>query len=447
MVTILAVIGTTPYIALQLQSVTLSLEVFRAATGEAHSAEEVRLSALWIVAGLALFTIIFGTRKLDANERHHGVVVAIAVEAVVKLVALMAVGVFVVFYLADGPLDMARLIDESPIAAWQMDTSRWFGLIFLSAAAFLCLPRMFQIMVVENADERNLSVASWAFPLYLLLISLFVIPIAVMGLSQMPEGANPDMFVLTLPLQFGQDGLAIFAFIGGFSAATSMVIVAAIALSTMVSNNIVMPIWLNLRARPMMAGDVRGLVLTTRRLSIAGILLLGFVYYTALGGGSALAAIGLISFAGVAQVLPAMIGGIFWRGATRVGAGAGVMTGFLIWGYTMFLPSFGDGLLMSPELLAQGPWGIGWLRPQALFGIEGIDPVIHAVIWSMLFNTSAFFLGSFFSFPLPLERLQAAQFVQVWDHAPRPQTQSGGSGVEAEDLLVMTQRILGPQEA
>ena len=226
-----------------------------------------------------------------------------------------------------------------------------------------------------------------------------------------------------------------------------MVIVAAIALSTMVSNNIVMPIWLNLRARPMMAGDVRGLVLTTRRLSIAGILLLGFVYYTASGGGSALVAIGLISFAGVAQVLPAMIGGIFWRGATRVGAGAGVMTGFLIWGYTMFLPSFGDGLLMSPELLAQGPWGIGWLRPQALFGIEGIDPAIHAVIWSMLFNTSAFFLGSFFSFPLPLERLQAAQFVQVWDHAPRPQTQSGGSGVEAEDLLVMTQRILGPQEA
>ena len=203
MVTILAVIGTTPYIALLLQSVTLSLEVFRAATGEAHSAEEFRLSALWIAAGLALFTIIFGTRKLDANERHHGVVVAIAVEAVVKLVALMAVGVFVIFYLADGPLDMARLIDESPIAAWQMDTSRWFGLIFLSAAAFLCLPRMFQIMVVENADERNLSVASWAFPLYLLLICLFVIPIAVMGLSQMPEGANPDMFVLTLPLQFG----------------------------------------------------------------------------------------------------------------------------------------------------------------------------------------------------------------------------------------------------
>jgi Na+/proline symporter/nitrogen-specific signal transduction histidine kinase len=447
MVTVLAVIGTTPYIALQLQSVTLSLEVFRAASGEVHTDEEIRLTALWIAVGLAIFTIVFGTRKLDANERHHGVVVAIAVEAVVKLVALMAVGVFVVFFLAGGPIDMGRLIDESPIAAWQIDTSRWLGLIFLSGAAFLCLPRMFQVLVVENAEEQNLSVASWAFPLYLLLISLFVVPIAVMGLKLLPAGSNPDLFVLTLPLNFGQDGLAIFAFIGGFSSATSMVIVAALALSTMVSNNIVMPIWLNLRARPMVAGDVRAIVLIARRITIAVVLALGFIYYRVSGGGAALAAIGLISFAGVAQVLPAMVGGIFWRGATRVGAGAGVLVGFIIWAYTMFLPSFGEGVLMSPDLMAYGPWGIEWLRPRALFGIEGIDPVVHAVIWSMLFNSGFFIVGSFMSFPNPLERLQAAQFVEIWDRAPRPQRAASSPAVEPESLLVMAQRILGAPEA
>ena len=238
-VTLLAVFATTPYIALQLQSIALSFGAFAA-----ESSLAPRQLAMWVAAGLALFTILFGTRNLDANEQHHGVVTAIAVEAVVKMVALLAVGVWVVWGLAEGPADIMARIAAADRPAWAIQPGRWMGLTFLSAVAIMTLPRMFQVLVVENSDESHLATASWAFPLYLLGMSLFVLPIAVLGLERLPEGANPDLFVLTLPHALGQNGLAMLAFLGGFSAATSMVIIAAIALATMVSNHIVVPLWL-----------------------------------------------------------------------------------------------------------------------------------------------------------------------------------------------------------
>lgn len=443
-VTCLAVLGTAPYIALQLQSVTLSFAVFQA---DAPGAADLNTKSFLVAAGLALFAILFGTRRVDVNERHLGVVMAIAVEAVVKLVALLAVGIFVVFSVAGGPAGMAEMIDASEIARWQVAPDRWAVLIFLAGAAFLCLPRMFHVMVVENTDESHVSFASWAFPLYLMLISLFVVPIAVVGLSALPEGTNPDMFVLTVPLFYGENGLATLAFLGGFSSATSMVIVASIAVSTMVSNNIVMPIWLNSRqGGATVSGDVRDVALLSRRVAIIAVLALGLLYYRLSGGGAALAAIGLISFTGVAQVLPAMIGGIFWRGATRAGAAAGILTGAAVWLWTSFLPSFGDAGILSAEVFAEGPFGIGLLRPEALFGLEGLDPLVHAVFWSMLLNTLAFVVGSLVTFPSPLERLQAAAVVDVFRYAETTRGWSG-SAAEAEDLMLMSQRILGPREA
>ena len=442
LVTLIALIGTTPYIALQLQSVTLSFAVFTEG-----GPETLNSTAIWVAVGLTVFTIIFGTRKLDVNERHHGVVAAIAIEAVVKLIALLAVGIFVVFFVAAGPRDIAALIDASPIDVWELRPERWMTLIFLSGAAFLCLPRIIHVMVVENADERHLATASWAFPLYLFLMSLFVVPIAVVGLAMMPLGANPDLFVLTVPLALDRDGLATLAFLGGFSSATSMVIVAAIAVSTMVSNHIVMPIWLrSVPSGATVSGDLRQVVLVARRVTIAAVLLLGYLYYRVSGGGTALAAIGLISFAGVAQVLPALLGGIFWRGATRAGAAAGVTVGFLIWAWTLFLPSFGESGVLGAEVLAAGPWGIAALRPQALFGLEGLDPLVHSVVWSMSFNILAFLIGSFLSFPTPLERLQGASFVNAL--SPGGGARSWAvSGAGAEELLVMSQRIVGGRDA
>ncbi|MBS0126741.1 ATP-binding protein [Thetidibacter halocola] len=447
-VTVLSVIAATPYIALQLQSVVLSVDAFRHADPAAPVvADSQTMTAFWVAAGLAVFTVIFGTRNLDANERHHGVVTAIAVEAIVKLAALLAVGIFVVWGLMGGVTETLARIDASALGEWQVSGGRWAGLTFLSAAAFLCLPRMFQVMVVENDSDAQLRMASWAFPLYLMLMSLFIVPIAVAGLEILPAGANPDLFVLTLPLASGQEGLAVLSFLGGFSSATSMVIVAAIALSTMVSNHIVMPIWLRLReGTASFSGDVRKVVLRSRRLSIAGVLLLGYLYYSVSGGGAALSAIGLVSFTGVAQVLPAMLGGIFWRGATRAGALAGLSVGFVIWMYTLFLPSFGAGTLLPVNLFDQGPLGIAWLRPQALFGIEGLDALLHTVLWSLSLNAVVFISVSLLSFPQPLERLQGAQFVTT-DHVGGGARSWSSSAAQAEDLMVMTQRILGAREA
>ena len=447
LVTLLAVAGTTPYIALQLQSVTLSFSVFSRDMSAGFAQADLESTALWVAIGLTLFTVLFGTRNLDANERHHGVVTAIAFEAIVKLIALLSVGAFVVWGIANGPTDILARIDASPIAAWEIHPGRWTALIFLSAAAFLCLPRMFQVMVVENADERNLAMAGWAFPLYLMLMSLFVLPIAVVGLELMPRGSNPDLFVLTLPLSQGKDGLALLSFLGGFSSATSMVIVAAIALSTMVSNHIVMPIWLSLRPPgATVSGDLRQVVLTARRVSIAVVVALGYVYYRISGGGAALASIGLISFVGVSQILPVMLGGLFWRRATRIGAATGLITGFTVWLYTLFLPSIGGAGVLSDAVMQQGLLGFGILRPQGLFGTSGLDPVVHAIVWSTILNSLAFFSISLLTFPKPLERLQGVQFVNVFEHSQGPSGwTSGGAG--AEDLLVMSQRILGARQA
>ncbi len=450
-VTVMAVVGVTPYIALQLQSVVLSLSIF--AAPEAIPGAEVGAginagrAALWVALGLALFTVLFGTRNLNVNERHHGVVIAVAVEAVVKLVALLAVGIFVVWGVAGGLTETMTRIDASEIGAFRVQGSRWAALTALSGAALLCLPRMFQVMVVENDDERYLQIASWAFPLYMLLMSLFVVPIAVVGLDLLPEGSNPDLFVLSLPLSQGQNGLAMLSFLGGFSSATSMVIVATLALSTMVSNHIVMPIWLALRRDgATQSGDVRNVVILARRLSILLIIGLGFLYYRSSGGSGALAAIGTISFGGVAQFLPAMLGGIFWRGATRMGALCGLSLGFALWLFTMLLPSFGMDTVLSQAVYETGLMGLGWLRPQALFGIEGLDPTVHAVVWSLSLNAIIFVVVSLFTFPDPVERLQGAQFVNVFDHSS-PARGWTASVAGSEDLMIMAQRILGAREA
>lgn len=449
LVTILAVIGTTPYIALQLQSVTLSFSVFAQADVVQAGAvtPNATATAAWLAAGLALFTIIFGTRSLDLNERHPGLVSAIAFEAVVKLTAILAVGIFVVWGVADGPGDMLARIEASSIAREPVNGARWLGLTVLAAAAIVCLPRMFQVLVVENSDERHLAVAGWAFPLYLMLISLFVVPIAVTGMALPGAGNNPDLYVLTVPLSLNQDALALLVFLGGFSAATSMVIVAALALATMVANHIIVPLWLVISPRgDTRGGDMRRVALMARRVSIAGVMVLGFAYYQGSGGTAALASIGLISFLGLSQVLPALMGGIFWRGATRAGAALGIGSGFLIWGWLLLLPNVGQSGDMIAPILSQGPFGIAWLSPTTPLGLQATDPLLTAMVLSLGVNTALFISGSLLSFPSPLERLQGAQFVNVFEHSRPLQGWRGVVGT-ADDLLIMAQRILGPEPA
>ncbi len=445
-VTLIAVIATTPYIALQLQSVTLSYRVISGNTEAAGLNDGV--TAFWVAAGMALFTILFGTRNVTANERHHGVVAAIALEALVKLFALIAVGLFAIYGVAGGLSEVFSRVTPEMLHADEVFGSRWIALTFLSATAIICLPRQFQVTVVENVDEKHLATASWLFPLYLVMLSVFVLPIAVAGLIQMPVGSNPDMFVLTLPLSTGQEGLAAFAFIGGFSSATSMVIVAAIALSTMVSNHIVMPVALKVsQSDYYTSGDVRRLLLTSRRISIAAILMLGFIYFRLTGGSEGLASIGLIAFAGTAQVLPGAVGGVMWRGATRYGALAGLAAGFAAWAYMLLIPSFRAEYAVIDAFVALGPWGIDMLRPEAFLGVSILDPLVHALFWSLSANTLLFVIVSLVTNPTPLERLQGALFVDVFRMRPGEPPRVIHRTAPVEDLFVLAQRILGAEPA
>jgi len=445
-VTLIAVIATTPYIALQLQSVTAS---FRVIIGDADGAgPNDAVTGFWVAAGMALFTILFGTRNVTANERHHGVVAAIALEALVKLFAFVAVGLFAIYGIAGGIPEVFADAPPDFLHSDDMFSSRWVALTFLSATAIICLPRQFQVTVVENVDEKHLATASWLFPLYLVLLSIFVLPIAIAGLASMPAGSNPDMFVLTLPLSAGQEGLAAFAFIGGFSSATSMVIVAAIALSTMVSNHIVMPVALKVsQSDYYTSGDVRRLLLASRRISIAVILMLGFIYFRLTGGSEGLAAIGLIAFAGIAQVLPGALGGVMWRGATRYGALAGLVAGSAAWAYMLFLPSFQAEYPAVAALVESGPWGLAALRPEAFLGLTVDDPLVHALFWSLSVNTALFVFVSLMTRPTPLERLQGALFIDVFRMRPGESPRVLHRTAPVEDLFVLAQRILGAEPA
>ncbi|MEO8685662.1 MAG: sodium:solute symporter, partial [Devosia sp.] len=454
LITLIAVIGITPYIALQLKAITSSIQAVAAssegARGSLAGVDDGAL-AFGIAAGMALFTILFGTRNVDAKEQHHGVVAAIAFEAVIKLTALLAVGIFVTFGLGGGFEAIYNRAAAAGINIYSEDTfgSRWLAMTILSGAAIICLPRQFQITVVENSNENHLRTAGWAFPLYLLLMSLFTMPIALYGLTSMPAGANPDMFVLTLPLAAGQSGLALLAFIGGFSSATSMIIVASIALSIMVSNHIIMPIVLR-SSSGIGAGDGRGvtrLLLISRRISIALILTLGFLYFSLTGDSDALAPIGLISFAGVAQFLPAILAALYWREASLKGAATGIFIGFVVWAWTMFLPSFETVSPLVARLMAEGPWGLGFLRPEHLFGLNELDPLVHSVFWSLFLNSFTLILVSLFTSQSALERVQATVFVDIFRRGALPQGNFIRGSATANDLYFVAERVLGERRA
>jgi Na+/proline symporter/nitrogen-specific signal transduction histidine kinase len=449
LVTVIALVSTTPYIALQLKAVTSSFEVVSNAAGLTAKADFDINTAFWVAAAMALFTILFGTRNIDANERNHGVVAAIAFEALVKLVALIAVGLFVVLAVGNGLSDLfGRPTSQAILRPDVTFGPRWLALTVLSACAIFCLPRQFQITVVENSDERHLRTASWMFPLYLFMISLFILPIAVAGLATLPASSNPDMYVLTLPMARGQEGLALFAFIGGFSSATSMVIVATIALSIMVSNHIVMPISLRLpRGRRSEGGDVKQLLLVSRRISIAVTLLLGFLYFRLSSKSEALAAIGLIAFSGVAQLVPSILGGLYWRQATARGAIVGMTVGTAVWAYTLVVPSFATGTGVLADFVAHGPWGIALLRPQALFGLTGFDPLVHALFWSLTVNAGLYLLVSLSRDARPLERLQGALFVDVFRHPVGDESRALPRSARIDDLYVLARRIMGADAA
>jgi len=458
LVTIIAVVGSTPYISLQLKSIATSFTIL-VDYSNPHGIRADGMFAidttLVVALVLAMFSILFGTRHIDASEQHEGLVAAIAFESIVKLFAFLAVGFFVTYGVYNGFADLfskAQQADLTHLFTVGQDSgyATWMTMIILSMAAIICLPRQFYITAVENADEQHLRKAVWLFPLYLLVINIFVLPIALSGTMAFGgDVSNADMFVLSVPIFHDQAALALFAFIGGLSAATSMVIVAAIALSTMVCNNLVMPLLLRWRVvDASQGGDLSGLLLTIRRASIVGILILGYGYFRFASESYSLVTIGVVSFAAAAQFAPAIIGGIFWKGATYRGALVGLLLGFSVWLYTLLLPSFAQSGWLPISFIEQGPWGVSLLRPYALFGLEGFDRLSHALFWSMLANIGAYVVFSLRFTPSTIERIQGALFVDVFLHTEglhESWTQTGSSTVG--DLEELVGRFVGRQRA
>ena len=430
LVTIIAVVGILPYISLQLKAISTSFSVLLqypeiVMPSASTSTPVLQDTGLYVALIMALFAILFGTRHIDASEQHEGMVAAIAFESVVKLVAFLAVGLFVTFGLYRGFGDIFAQAEASgalrrlfTIDGVGSHTS-WIMLTVLAMGAIVVLPRQFQVLVVENVDERHLRKAMWLFPLYLLLINIFVLPIAFAGLLLFPGGGvDADTFVLAVPMQQQQPMLALIVFIGGLSAATGMIIVETVALATMVSNDLVMPLLLRVgRLHLSERRDLSSILLMIRRATIILVVLLGYAYVRLIGESHALVTIGLVSFAAAMQFVPAIVGGIYWKGATKAGALAGLAGGFLVWIYTLLLPSFARSGWIAQSFIDNGPLGIALLKPYALFGLEGLDPIAHATIWTMLVNVGLFVAVSLMTSQSVIERSQAVQFVDIFTRA------------------------------
>ncbi len=461
LVTIIAVVGIIPYIALQLKAISTSFSIILHYPGVAMPEKTgaqlfVGDNTFYIAMMLAAFTILFGTRHLDATERHEGLVAAIAFESVVKLVAFIAVGVFVTYSMYDGFADIFQRASANPQLKLLMTLggdfgsyTSWASLTMLSMFAILFLPRQFQVAVVENVDERHLNKAIWLFPLYLLAINIFVLPIALGGLMHFPMGGvDADTFVLTLPISQQQAWIAMLAFVGGLSAATGMVIVETIALSTMVCNDLVMPLLLRTPGlRLAERHDLSRLLLGIRRGAIVGILTLGYIYFFLAGEAYALVSIGLISFSAVAQFAPVIIGGLFWKGGTRLGAISGLGAGFCVWLYTLLLPSFAKSGWMPVMFLSQGALGIDLLKPQQLFGLQGLDEISHCLFWSMLVNIGLYITISLLRRPDAAEHTQATLFVDATAPARVSGSRFWRGTASLDSLLALLGRFLGPERA
>jgi len=426
-VTLFAILGIMPYIALQLKAVAHTFDILVYPTAQrGHSLHslfpalpEMFDTAFIMALILGLFGVLFGARSLDASERHEGLVAAVALESLIKIIAFLAVGLFVTYGLFDGFGDIFRRFHAQfpdrdtlfRLGEGAISYPNWFTLTFISMMAVMFLPRQFHIMVIENADERHIKQSMWRFPAFIFLINLFVIPIALGGLLFTGgDASQADYFVINLPLASGHPWLALLVFIGGFSASAGMVMVSSVTLSTMTLNHLIMPLILKCKFP---FGDYSGILLNIKRLGILLVVLLGYFYFRVIGESYALVNIGLISFMAATQFAPAMLGGLYWRRANHKAAIVGLSLGFLLWFYTLLIPSFVLSGWLESDILEKGLFGITLLRPLELFGLSGFDIWTHSLFWSMFFNLAAFLTLSFFTRQSESEALQASRFVDA----------------------------------
>lgn len=449
-ITIMAVTVVLPYFSLQLKAITISLEAL-AGDPFANRVMDIPGETTFIITcAMALFAILFGVRNIHANEHHRGLMMAISTESFVKLAAAMLVGAGIVFAVAGGPAGIFERAAGDPRLAHLLTPHfgfGWWSITLLAALAILCLPRQFHVTVVENTHVGDIRTASWLFPLYLVAINIFVLPVALAGLLIYPDGSvNADTFLVTLPLELGLDWMAVLAFLGGLSAATSMIIVGAVALSTMVCNDLIVPI---LMAYPPAMrrwyDDPKPMLLTVRRVAVVALLGMAYLYYLLIGSTFPLATIGTVSFAGVAQFAPALLMGLFFRRVTKAGAVCGLVTGFGAWVYTVLIPSFAVAGLVPAHLMDHGLFGLDWLTPTGLGGIHDLDTLAHGALTSLMLNLFMIALVSGITGQSDLEKQQARRFVSM-----RHDANDGvgpARGATLADLYELAARYVGKTRA
>jgi PAS domain S-box-containing protein len=428
LVTFVAVVGITPYLGLQLKAILTSFSLLSGNAGDTRFAG-------WIVAlVLGFFAIMFGARRLDASERHGGLIFAVAFESVIKLLAFLAVGLFVTYGVFNGFGSMLQGMHGSALEArlriGDIDGTsflEWSSLTFLSMMAIMFLPRQFHVAVVENYREEHIRKAMWLFPLYLFLINFFVLPIANAGLQLGGNAGNADFFVLTVPLQLGRPALALAVFIGGFSAATAMIIVESIALSTMVMNSFVVPTFWDLSA----FRNFSGVMLNIKRAVILGCVLLGYTFAVSIGEFYSLVDIGLKSFEAVTIFAPSLLIGLYWKGGNKKGAVAGIVAGFCVWIYTLLIPA-----MMKSGIIENGDFFSSTLfNPTALFGLAGLDRWSHSLFWGLFLNLACYVGVSIMTKPGDAEIQRAIMFVDSYSPFPSGQLHRFSNAAEIEDIL------------
>ncbi len=442
LVTAICLIGIIPYIALQLKAVSGSFQMLTD-TGA------IQLSwytdpTLIIAAIMAVFGILFGTRTIDSSESNRGMMLAIAFESIVKLVAFMAVGLFAVYGFYDGFFDLFSQAMNSPKLQHTLtdysNPSVYLTHAVIGAIAIIALPRQFHVAVVESSSDKDLKTARWLFPVYLLLINLFVLPLAMFTMLQQDDFVTLNYITLQIPMIYEQNGLALLAYIGGLSAGTSMVIIAAITLATMVSNEIMLPLLIKFKYKQdAHSQKLKSRVLNIRRVAIVIILFMSFFYYRILSQYNSLSEIGLLSFVAVAQFAPAMLIGLMWQGANSRGAYAGLITGFLVWCYCLFIPVLASAGWVNAEFML-GPWGIEFLRPYEMFGLNGLEHIVHGTFWSLALNTLALVIGSLYYKPGFAEAEQALRFVKI--HKPTKDPAKANYSIKIADLKALLLRFI-----
>ncbi len=417
LVTLMALVGNMPYIALQFKAI---ISTFCILTGKGDS------NGSWIgshagpvvVCLMIAFTIVVGARRQDPTERHRGMIAALAVECMVKLVAFLAAGIFVTFFMYEGFGDIFDRLARQH-GSWSAGVenlqvssySTWLSNILLSMSAIMFLPRQFHVAVVENSNERHILTAMWILPLYMFLISVFVYPIAMGGLLHGYPAADADSFVLTLPLEHAGPWLSFLVFIGGFSSAAGMIMISSMTTATMITNHLLLPAMDCLKWEWL--GILRRNLLRCKWAAVACGIGAGYWFELQVGESFMLANIGNIAFAAALQFAPVSLGGIFWRKGNQVGAMMGLSAGFAVWCYTQLVPAFARSGWMSRTLLERGPWGIELLHPEHLFGITALDPVSHTVLWTVILNGGLYVLGSLCAEASQSERSMAAEFMGV----------------------------------